>query len=1170
MAESLLLKEIGMGKKLGRALVVGAGISGIRSALDLAENGYGVTLIDREPHIGGILSQLDHQFPSNHCGMCKMLPLVKRDQSEQFCLRKGLFHENIDILLNTEVMDLSGEPGSFNVTLRERPTGVDPDRCIGCGACEAVCPVEVPDAFNQRLSSHKAIYLPIPHTIPNPFVIDLAACNHCGACEKVCPTQAIQLSMEKRKSFRILVVDDELIVRDSLKEWLGAENFNVETAESGSMAMEKLSQHPFDLMLTDIKMPGMDGVELLQKAKDIHPDLEVLMMTAFATVETAVDAMKIGARDYLMKPFDPEKLIVDVVQIYENLQAGAPRTLEVGAVVLSGGTEYFDPAQVKDIYDYQTNPNVITTLEMERLLSGTGPSQGRLIRPHDDKPITKIAWIQCVGSRDIQCDADFCSTVCCMISIKEALLVKEKLKHTVETAIFYMDMRMFAKSFQRYRDDAERAEGVHFQRARIHSIVTDTHTANPVIRYAQSDGTIENETFDLVVLAVGQRPAAGTQELSEILEIPVNPWGFMDTTPFSPVATGKIGVVAAGSYTGLKDIGESTMHASAAALEASRVLHAAGGSLFDETDSEPVFRDVSREYPRILVGICTCTDRYDPHVNADALLQALKQDPSVDNVKFLQPACTASGWEEFTETIVSSKPNRVLLGACHPYLFIHKLRELSHQVQLSAELMHVVDIMSPFFRPAAETYQANLSATDSILSNLQMGISRLKHMDPLPLTRIPVTRKALILGGGIAGLHAALSIADHGYPVDLVEQTDQLGGNLRWLDQTIEALPIAPLLEDTLKRVENNPLIDLHLQSRITASFGEVGDFYTTIETADSDVQTIQHGVTILATGGNEAPADGFGHGDYAAVLTQKELEIQLKQEDVDVGSLNTVVMIQCVGSRQEPRNYCSRVCCPTSLKQALRLKKANPNLTIYILYRDMMTIGFAEQYFTAARKAGVIFIQYDLDNPPSINTTSDDHPGLLVTALDPILSRSLEIETDLLVLATGIMPRLPEPLAQSFGATIDRDGFFQEAESKWRPVDALKEGVFGCGIVLSPRSIQDSLASAGAAAQRALRILAHDKLAAGKIVSSVRHSLCSLCERCVDTCPYQARNLDSDNQKIVVNAAMCQGCGDCAAACPNSAAILQGFTDSQMLGMIDSAIEAVWPSTPLITTGGN
>ncbi|MBW2514624.1 MAG: response regulator, partial [Deltaproteobacteria bacterium] len=452
-----------MGKKLGKALVVGAGISGIRTALDLAETGYGVTLVDREPHLGGVLSQLDDQFPSNHCGMCKMLPLVKRDQSSQFCLRKGLFHENIDILLNTDVIAIDGEPGKFSVSVRKKPTWVDPQRCVGCGVCEAVCPVEIPDTFNEALTTRKAIYLPVPHTIPNPYVIDLAACSHCGECEKICPTQAIELSLEKRKDFRVLVVDDELIVRDSLKEWLTEEGFFVDAAESGPAALEKLSNTPFNLMLTDIKMPGMDGVELLRKAKESFPDLCVLMMTAFATVETAVEAMKIGAQDYLMKPFDPEQMIAKTVQIYEEIEGGDIRDLEVGAIVFSGGTSYFDPADSKDIYAYKTNPNVITSLELERLLSGTGPTQGRLIRPHDGKNIKKIAWIQCVGSRDIQHDADYCSSVCCMVAIKEATLVAKKSPSPVETAIFYMDMRTFGKSFQRYRDNAEQEHGVRFE-----------------------------------------------------------------------------------------------------------------------------------------------------------------------------------------------------------------------------------------------------------------------------------------------------------------------------------------------------------------------------------------------------------------------------------------------------------------------------------------------------------------------------------------------------------------------------------------------------------------------------------------------------------------------------------------------------------------------------------
>ncbi len=430
-----------MKRKIGRALVVGAGISGIRAALDLAETGYGVTLIDRAPHIGGILSQLDYQFPTNHCGMCKMLPLVQRDASAQFCLRKGLFHENIDILLNTEIAAIEGDPGNFTVSLREKPTWVDPELCVGCGACEDVCPVDVPDAFNEKLSTHKAIYLPVPHNIPNTYVIDPAACTRCGECEKACPSNAVQLAADRRKAFRILIVDDELIVRDSLKEWLVDERFDVDTAQSGPEALEKLAREPFNLMLTDIKMPGMDGVELLGKAKEVVPELCVLMMTAYATVETAVEAMKIGALDYLIKPFDPEIMIPKVVEVYTDLIASRDRKLTVGSIILCGGTDFYNPADEKNVYGYGINPNVITSLEFERILSGTGPSGGKLVRPHDGKAVERIAWFQCVGSRDIQCDADFCSSICCMYAIKEALLAKERGGDRLDAAIFYMDMR---------------------------------------------------------------------------------------------------------------------------------------------------------------------------------------------------------------------------------------------------------------------------------------------------------------------------------------------------------------------------------------------------------------------------------------------------------------------------------------------------------------------------------------------------------------------------------------------------------------------------------------------------------------------------------------------------------------------------------------------------------
>jgi len=1134
-----------MKKKIGTAMVVGAGISGIRSALDLAEFGYRVTLVDKAPGIGGILSQLDYQFPTDGCGMCKMLPLVNRDESSQTCLRRGLFHENINILSGVQLKGIQGEPGNFKVTLEKPASAIDPALCLGCGECAAVCPVEVPDSFNLGMGLRKAVYLPVPHMIPNAYTIDFKHCNRCNACVTACPAGAIRLPEEKRKQFHILIVDDELIVRDSLKEWLLDEGFSVDMADSGRAALDLLSQKPFHLMLTDIKMPGMDGVELLTRAKELFPTLPIVMMTAYATVETAVEALKTGAGDYLLKPFDPRTFIPKILEIYQAMDMVEEQKLEVNALVLATGADYFDPSKSKNTFGYGIYPDMVTSREFERLISGSGPTHGELLRRSDAKPVQRIAWFQCVGSRDFQTNSDFCSSVCCMHAVKEARLVKEKLGPQVETVIFYMDMRAFGKSYHAYQTEADQRYGIRFERSRVHTVIENKETGGLDVFYADHEGIRHGEQFDMIVLSIGQRPGSDMESLARMAGLTLNEWGFAASLPFSTSLSGKEGVFLGGSISGLKDISDSVIQAGSASLCASRFIHSKGGGLSPEPDAPTRFRDVTRELPKALVMVCTCGQAVLEKSEEAGLKKDLMKDPVVGEVIFLDRICTEKGWAGLTALVSGASENRLLIGACLPCTQPLKIRALAQLSNLHPGLVGGVDIRS---------FQERTFDVSALKDTLKMGIALLRRVDPPSDHFVPSIRKLLVVGGGIAGMTAALAVADHGFEVDLVEQQPCLGGNLIWLQRTIEGHDVRVFCQDTLARIEKHPLVHVHPRSEVTGSFGSAGCFLTTLRDTETDLsQTLEHGAVILATGGKEAETSAYGHGENPNTVTQKELEQRLSDGTLTPDRLESVVMIQCVESREaSQKNYCSRICCISALKNALHLKELNPDLAIYIFYRDIMAYGFFEHYYTLARKKDIIFIQYDPDHPPRITPSGE---SICVVGMEPVLGLPLEITADLVVLSTGVVPMLPKSLAGCFGAETDASGFFREAEYKWRPVDSLKEGVFACGLCHSPRSITEAVASAEACAQRALRIIGNARIKAASVTAQVHHSLCSLCERCIEACPYGARSLDTDLMQIVVDAVMCQGCGSCAAVCPNSASVLAGFKDQQVFDAIDAIL---------------
>nr|WP_321514249.1 FAD-dependent oxidoreductase [uncultured Pseudodesulfovibrio sp.] len=1141
-----------MRKQYG-AMVVGAGIGGIRAALDLAVTGHKVALIDRRPSHGGILSQLDHQFPSDHCGMCKMLPLMSRDSSSQYCLRKGLFHDNIDIMLSTEVADVEGEPGKFLVSLNRTSPLVDPTKCVSCGKCSEVCPVRVDSEFNAGLTKRAAIYLPVPHAIPNHYVLDLDNCLRCWKCHETCPTGAIDFKFEERKDFHILVVDQDEAVQEMMQGSLDEQNFPLHFTTSGREAVDMLAESDqYRLVLLGLNVNDMDAERVLTRCQELHPDMPVVILADDSQTEAATERVAQGAREYLTKPLAAKKFVPWLDKLFVRILSDTTEALEVGAIVLAGGFECYDPKTdplaSSEIWNH-SHPGVLTAVEFERLLSGTGPTGGKLLRPGDDKPIKKIAWIQCVGSRDVQRNADFCSGICCMFSIKESLLAKKVTNGEVETSIFYMDMRTSGKGYQRYRINAEKDKGVRFVRSRPHSLLPTDDGQDIKVEYFAEDGTLITEIYDMVVLAVGARPPKKTDSLAQTAGIDLNQWGFADTQTYSPERTSAVGIFAAGAFGEPKDISESVIHAGAAAQAASRIIKAYDVLAGIQSEPQPEFPDVSREPPRTLVAVCASCPTLEQTIDIVALSERMAHVHSVRKVVSVGSACTSEGWGDIEQAAKEFKPNRIIIGACMPYAYIPRLKELGKTIGLNPALMDVVDIYTPTFGTGTDEH----TVAKEIYASLSTAVARLQGVDPAPSPNmVDVERSALVVGGGLAGMTAAMSIADQGYGVCLVESEEELGGMAMRLHTQLDGSDPHKYMEELISQVEKHPNIKVLKDSRVVLSRGSAGHFRSAIASPEG-VFPLEHGVSILATGAHEAKVYESGLCVHKSVMTHLALEEQLATGQLDAGMLSSVAMIQCWRKPGEDRTYCSKVCCPEMVKNVLALKERNPDLPIYVFYRDIMMPGFLETYYTQARKAGAIFIRYEPDNPPQVKF-EDGKP--VITAYDPILRENIVLRPDILSLSSGMEPNDMEDIREVFGVDINEDGFYQEADFKWRPVDFLKQGVYACGTGLAPRRMGEAAASAKAAAQRALRILNAETIARETVVASVRHSLCSLCQACVAACPYGARVLDMELGQIKVDEILCQGCGSCAAVCPNSATVLKGFHDGPMMSVIDAALE--------------
>jgi len=824
--------------------------------------------------------------------------------------------------------------------------------------------------------------------------------------------------------------------------------------------------------------------------------------------------------------------------------------IEVGSVILAPGFEAFDPGQY-DTYRYFAFPNVVTSMEFERILSATGPYMGHLKRPSDETEPKKIAFLQCVGSRDINsCDHAYCSSVCCMYAIKEAVVAKEHADHELDAAIFFMDMRTYGKDFEKYYDRAREEQGVRFIRSRIHSIDEDPETRGLILNYADENGEIRTETFDLVVLSVGLETPGALVELAERLEIELDQDRFVQTGVFNPVETSREGIFVCGAFQEPKDIPYSVMEASAAACEAKAELAAARGSQVKDR-TYPEEKDVSSEEPRVGVFVCNCGTNIGGIVDVPKIAEYARSLPGVTYVEENLFTCSQDTQDKMREVIEQEGLNRVVVAACTPRTHEPLFQETLRDAGLNKYLFEMANIRNQCSWVHSKERE---DATEKSKDLVRMSVARAQLIKPLPQPTISVDNKALVIGGGISGMAAALGLADQGFHTYLIEQAPELGGNGLKLLDTWKGDEIAGRIKETIAQVQDHSLIDVYTEAGIKEATGFVGNFETKVSQNGSDV-TLKHGAVVVAVGAEEHTPTEYLYGEDERVITHLELDEAIKGRDSKVTGAKTAVFIQCVGSREPDRPYCSKVCCTHTVKSALSLKEMNPEMDIYVLYRDIRTYGQREELYREARGKGVVFIRYSFDGKPDVEKGSQ---GISVTVKDHILGRDILINSDLVVLASAIVPRDNAALAQMYKLSLNEDGFFMEAHAKLRPVEFATEGIFLAGMAHYPKPIEESIAQAKAAASRATVVLSKENITVEGVVSHVTEILCRGCGYCVDACPYSAVSLEEREEGrtvAFVQEALCKGCGACAVACPTGAASIFHFDDEEVLTMVEAAL---------------